>query len=80
LTVTNDEHPLLDPAKKARYNFRTGVERANGYLKDNLLPAKIFIKGFSKVSFVLMGRFMPCRPADYSALYPLKWLFWNRLN
>jgi hypothetical protein len=47
--------PPLDPAKKERYNFRTGVERANGYLKDNLLPAKLFVKGFTKISFVLMG-------------------------
>jgi IS5 family transposase len=49
------ERPPLDPAKKARYNFRTEVERANGYLKDNLLPAKIYVKGISKISFVLMG-------------------------
>jgi IS5 family transposase len=49
------KRPPLDPAKKERYNFRTGVERANGYLKDNLLPAKIFVKGISKISFVLMG-------------------------
>lgn len=51
----NNERPPLDPAKKERYNFRSGVERANGYLKDNLLPAKLFVKGFSKISFVLMG-------------------------
>ncbi|GHV21405.1 hypothetical protein FACS189494_06740 [Spirochaetia bacterium] len=51
----NNERPPPDPAKKERYNFRTGVERANGYLKDSLLPAKIFVKGITKISFVLMG-------------------------
>ncbi|GMO34984.1 MAG: hypothetical protein Ta2B_15290 [Termitinemataceae bacterium] len=51
----NKERPPLDPAKKEQYNFRTEVERANGYLKDNLLPAKLFVKGFSKISFVLMS-------------------------
>jgi hypothetical protein len=51
----NAERPPLDPAKKERYNFRTEVERANGYLKDNLLPSKIFVKGFTKISFVLMS-------------------------
>ncbi|GHU43169.1 hypothetical protein FACS1894190_13350 [Spirochaetia bacterium] len=50
-----NERPPPDPAKKERYNFRTGVERANGYLKDSLLPAKIFVKGITKISFVLMG-------------------------
>jgi hypothetical protein len=52
----NDKNrPPLDPAKKERYKIRSGVERANGYLKDNLLPAKIFVKGFSKVSLVLLS-------------------------
>jgi hypothetical protein len=49
------ERPPLDPAKKERFKFRSGVERANGYLKDNLLPAKIFVKGYPKVSFILMS-------------------------
>jgi hypothetical protein len=48
-------HIPLDPAKKERFKFRSGVERANGYLKDNLLPAKLFVKGHAKVSFVLLG-------------------------
>ncbi|GHV19353.1 hypothetical protein FACS189494_00700 [Spirochaetia bacterium] len=51
----NSKCPPLDPAKKERFKFRSGVERANGYLKDNLLPAGIFVKGYAKVSFVLMG-------------------------
>jgi hypothetical protein len=51
----HNERPPLDPAKKERYNFRSGVERANGYLKDSLLPAKLLVKGFTKISFVLMG-------------------------
>ena len=48
----NNKRPPLDPAEKERFKFRSGAERANGYLKDNLLPAKIFVKGHSKVSFV----------------------------
>jgi transposase len=51
----SNNRPPLDPAKKERFKFRSGVERANGYLKDNLLPAKIFVKGFEKVSLVLMS-------------------------
>ncbi|GHV21401.1 hypothetical protein FACS189494_06730 [Spirochaetia bacterium] len=51
----NSNRPPLDPAKKERFKFRSGVERANGYLKDNLLPSRIFVKGYAKVSFVLMG-------------------------
>jgi transposase len=37
----NKERPPLDPAKQERFKFRSGVERANGYLKDSLLPSKI---------------------------------------
>jgi hypothetical protein len=57
--------PIIDPNKRldnkyrqldpTRFKFRSGVERANGYLKDNLLPAKIFVKGHTKVSFILLG-------------------------
>jgi hypothetical protein len=31
------------------------VERANSHLKDNLIPRSIYVKGYKKVSFVLMG-------------------------
>jgi transposase len=50
----NNARPPLDPAKQERFKFRSGVERANGYLKDSLLPSKIYVKGYTKVSFVLM--------------------------
>ena len=45
----------LDPAKKDRYKIRTTVERAYSYLKDNLIPKTIYVKGYDKVSFVLMS-------------------------
>jgi hypothetical protein len=44
----------LDPAKKERYKIRTAVERANSHLKDSLLPKALYVKGYKKVSFVLM--------------------------
>ncbi|MDR1179713.1 MAG: transposase [Spirochaetales bacterium] len=47
--------PPLDPAKKERYKIRTTVERANSHLKDNLLPKTLYVKGYKKVSFVLMS-------------------------
>jgi hypothetical protein len=50
-----NSRPPLDPAKKERFKFRSSVERANGFLKDFLLPAKMWVKGYSKVSFVLMS-------------------------
>jgi len=43
----------LDPAKQERYKIRTTVERANSHLKDNLIPKALYVKGHSKVSFVL---------------------------
>ena len=49
------ERPPLDPAKQERYKMRTTVERANSHLKDNLLPKAIYVKGYKKVSFVLMS-------------------------
>jgi hypothetical protein len=45
----------LDPAKKERYKIRSSVERANAYLKDNLIPRAIYVKGSVKVSFVLLS-------------------------
>jgi transposase len=50
----NNERSPLDPAKQERLRFRSGVERANSILKDSLLPAKIYVKGYAKISFVLM--------------------------
>ncbi len=52
----NDEdRPPLDPAKKERHKMRSTVERANAHLKDNLIPKAIYVKGYTKVSFVLMS-------------------------
>jgi transposase len=45
----------LDPAKQERYKIRSTVERANSYLKDNLLPKNIYMKGHAKVTFVLLS-------------------------
>jgi hypothetical protein len=51
----NDKNrPPLDKAKQVRYNIRTTVERAYSHLKDNLIPKAIYVKGHTKVSFVLM--------------------------
>jgi hypothetical protein len=47
--------PPLDPAKQERYKIRTTVERAYSHLKDRLIPRSLFVKGHSKVSFVLMA-------------------------
>ena len=44
----------FDPAEKIRYKTRTTVERANAHLKDWLIPSQIFVRGFEKVSFLLM--------------------------
>ncbi|MDR2897939.1 MAG: transposase [Spirochaetaceae bacterium] len=46
--------PPLDMAKKVRYKIRSTVERANSHLKDNLIPKAIYVKGHTKISFVLM--------------------------
>ena len=43
----------LDPAKQERYKTRTTVERSCSHLKDNLIPKEIYVKGYTKVSFVL---------------------------
>jgi hypothetical protein len=44
----------FDPAEKSRYKIRTTVERANAHLKDWLISSQIFVRGFEKVSFLLM--------------------------
>jgi hypothetical protein len=35
--------------------MRTEAEGANSILKDWLLPGKLYVKGHTKVSFVLFG-------------------------
>ena len=45
----------LDPAKRERYKIRTTVERANSHLKDMFIPKAIYVKGYTKVSFVLLS-------------------------
>ena len=54
-TRGNESRPPLDPAKKERYKMRTEVERVNSILKDWLLPKKLYVKGHTKVSFVLLS-------------------------
>jgi hypothetical protein len=54
-TRGSELRPPLDPAKKERYKMRTEVERANSILKDWLLPGKLYVKGHTKVSFVLFA-------------------------
>ena len=49
------EQRSFDPAEKSRYKIRTTVERANAHLKDWLIPNQIFVRGFEKVSFLLMS-------------------------
>lgn len=51
----NKNRAPLDPAKKERFKIRTTVERSNSDLKDNYIPKAIYVKGFRKVSFVLMS-------------------------
>ena len=51
----NEGRSSLDPAKQKRYKIRTTVERANSHLKDNLIPKAVYVKGHTKVSFVLMA-------------------------
>jgi len=51
----DESRPPLDPAKQERFKIRTTVERSNSHLKDNLIPKALYVKGYSKVSFVLMA-------------------------
>ncbi|MDR2476381.1 MAG: hypothetical protein LBD18_01165, partial [Treponema sp.] len=50
-----NDRPPLDPAKQERYTIRTTVERAKSHLKDSFIPRSIYVKGYKKVSFVLMA-------------------------
>jgi len=47
--------PPLDYAKQERFKIRTAAERAYSHLKDNLIPKSLYVKGYTKVSFVLMA-------------------------
>jgi len=51
----NKDRPPLDPAKQERYKIRTTVERSYSHLKDNLIPKNIYVKGHTKITFVLMS-------------------------
>jgi transposase len=51
----NEKRPPMDSCKKERYKIRSTVERANSYLKDNLLPKNIYMKGHAKITFVLLA-------------------------
>jgi hypothetical protein len=45
----------LDPAKQERFKFRSAAERGFSDLKDNYLPSAIYVRGHTKVSFVIMA-------------------------
>jgi IS5 family transposase len=70
----NTNRPPLDPAKQERYKIRTTVERANSHLKDSLIPKAIFVKGYQKVSSVLMSAVV-CLAALKFLQYFFCWLF-----
>ncbi len=53
-TRRGTEREPFSPSQKERYTIRTTVERANSHLKDWLIPGQIFVRGFEKVSFLLM--------------------------
>lgn len=50
----NDTRKPMDPAEQVRFRIRTTVERSNSHLKDWLLPSKLMVRGYSKISFCLM--------------------------
>jgi IS5 family transposase len=65
----DNDRPPLDPAKKERYKIRTTVERANSHLKDSLIPRSIYVKGYKKVSFVLMTAVICLAALKYLQLF-----------
>ncbi|MDR2631408.1 MAG: transposase [Spirochaetaceae bacterium] len=65
----DNDRPPLDPAKQERYNIRTTVERANSHLKDSLIPRAIYVKGYKKVSFVLMTAIICLAALKYLQLF-----------
>jgi hypothetical protein len=40
--------------RPAEFKILPTVERANSHLKDWLIPTQIFVRGFEKISFLLM--------------------------
>lgn len=46
--------PELGVLEREQFKARTVVERANSHLKDFFLPPQLFVKGHTKVSFVLL--------------------------
>jgi hypothetical protein len=65
----DNDRPPLDRAKKERYNIRTTVERTNSHLKDSLIPRSIYMKGYKKVSFVLMTTVICLAALKYLQLF-----------
>jgi len=65
----------FDPAEKNRFKTRTTVERTNAHLKDWLLSSQIFVRGFQKVSFLLM-----CSVVCLAALKILQYFVLPSLN
>jgi transposase len=61
--------PPLDPAKQERYKIRTTAERANTHLKDSLIPRSIYVKGYKKVSFMLMAAVICLAALKYLQLF-----------
>jgi hypothetical protein len=50
----NENYIPPGPAKQERYKIKTTVERAFSHLKDTLIPKKLYVKGASGVTFILM--------------------------
>jgi transposase len=65
----DNNRPPLDPTKQERYNILTTVERANSHLKDSLIPRSIYVKGYKKVSFVLMAAVLCLAALKYLQLF-----------
>jgi transposase/IS5 family transposase len=66
----NKNYIPLDPAKQERYKIRTTVERAYSHLKDHIFPKKLYVKGFIKVSFVLMIGILCLAAQKYLQYFP----------
>jgi transposase len=45
----------MSPSEKERYKIRTTVERSYSQLKDWLIPAQLYVKGYRKVNCALMA-------------------------
>jgi transposase len=65
----DNDRPPLDPAKRDRFNIRTTVERVNSHLKDLLIPRSIYVKGYRKISFVLMSAVICLAALKYLQLF-----------